>query len=198
MSRWHRCVPAPPDRTGRRRSAGCRGCAGGRCPAWSRAGRGRGGSARTPSIRTASATDRVRVPITSKSCSVSGNPPPRAMWPIEGLNPTRPVWQAGRRMEPPPVGADRRRHEAGGHARRRAAARPSGRQARVPRVAGRAEQAGWMCSLRASAPGHWSCRRSPRRPRAAARRDARRGPAHGRHRRDCPRSPGGRARTGCP
>ncbi len=41
-------------------------------------------------------------PTTSKSNSSGGKPPWRARLPIEGLKPTNPVCEAGRRIEPPP------------------------------------------------------------------------------------------------
>ena len=49
-----------------------------------------------------SATLRARVPTTSKSSSSGGNALHRAMAPMEGLKPTSPVCEAGRRVEPPP------------------------------------------------------------------------------------------------
>ena len=51
---------------------------------------------------TRSATVRVIGPTVSKSSSIAGNPSQRGTRPLEGLSPTRPVCDAGRRIDPPP------------------------------------------------------------------------------------------------
>ena len=65
------------------------------------------------------------------------------------------------------VGADRQRAQAGGHRRGGAARRTARRLARVPRVARDAGAAASWSRPCSRTPACWSCRATPRRPRAA-------------------------------
>src|SRR5580704_7860064 len=60
------------------------------------------GPRKIASSRSVSSTVLTSDPMVSKSVRIAGNPSARGQRPIDGLYPTRPVWQAGRRIEPPP------------------------------------------------------------------------------------------------
>ena len=79
--------------------------------------------------------------MVSKSVEDRGEPvDARQCGRSDGFQPTRPVWQAGRRIEPAPSVPIAAGTRPAGDARRGAAGRAAGRQAHVPGIAGHAEQ----------------------------------------------------------
>ena len=130
--------------------------------------------ASTVSSSAASATVRVIGPAVSFDWAI-GMMPPRLTSPTVGLMPTRPLIDDGEMIEPSVSVPTASGREAGGDRRRRSRSSSRwccGRARTGCSSARRARSSRWSSASSGCSPTRrgWSCRGSPRPPRAAARR----------------------------